>query len=288
MFDEVGKIFQAIPTNLMVTGGVSAMVAYLAALAFANGAVKQLLRMVCMACAVSASWYVFSHRADVFGPASAGMGNDRLLMFSGGAGVLAYAAARVMVWGLSFVGLLRLLGTLEGWKGAALSTIPSAFMLWSASMGLRVVGNAYGVETASKVAREGQRIQSYFGDAVNQARAAMDRSLLGSIAAKVDPFGMRATANLAKLMLVWPDSKIWAQMLQNGKVKQIFSHQRILDLGQDKAVRAAIEKKDFAGLIQLTQVEKVASHQDIEPLLTDASVEETMDKVIYARPPAKK
>lgn len=288
MFDEVTKVFQSIPTNLMVTGGVSALVAYLAALAFANGAIKQLLGMVCMACGVAAAWYVFGHRSEVFGTAGSSMGNDRLLMFAGGAGLLAYAAARLIMMLFSTIGLLKFFGSFTGWKGAILSTIPSAFMLWSASMALRVVGNAYGVETASKMAREGQRIQSYFGDAVNQARAAMDRSVLGTIAAKVDPFGMRSTANLAKLLLVWPDTALWNQLMQDGKVKQIFSHPKMLELGQDTAVRSAIEKKDFAGLIQLPQVAKAATHQDIEPLLTDASVEETMDKVVYARAPGKK
>jgi hypothetical protein len=284
MFEEVGKIFQTIPLSLWMTGGVSALIAYLAALAFANGAIKQLLGMVCMASGVAAAWYVFSSRSEVFGSAATGMNNDRLLMFSGGAGVLAYAASRMVLGLLSMVGVLRILGAFTGWKGALLSTIPSAFMLWSASMALRVVGNAYGVETASKMAQEGAKIQSYFGSAVNQARSAMDRSVLGSIAAKVDPFGMRSTANLAKLLLVWPDQKLWGQMMENGKVKEIFCHQRMLELGNDTTVRSAIEKKDFAGLIQLPQVTKAASHQDLEPLLTDASVEETMDRVVYARP----
>ena len=288
MLNDLEKVFQAIPTNLWVTGGVASFVAFLAALAFANGAIKQLLGMVAMGCGVAAAWYVFSHRTEVFGPSGASLTNDRLLMFAGGAGVLAYGAARVALMLLSAVGLLRFFGTFAGWKGAVLSTIPSAFLLWSSSMALRVVGNAYGVETASKVAREGQRIQSYFGEAVNQARSAMDRSVLGSIAAKVDPWGMRSTANLAKLLLAWPDTKLWTQMLENGKVKQIFSHQKILDLGNDPTVQGAIDKKDFAGLIQLSQVANAATHQDIEPLLTDASVEETMDKVMYARTAAKK
>ncbi len=288
MFEEVGKVFQTIPTNLWVTGGVSALIAYLAALAFANGALKQLLTMVCMACGVSAAWYVFSHRAEVFGSAGTTMANDRLLLFAGGAGLIAFGVARVVLSLLSMIGLLKILGSFAGWKGAALSMIPSAFMLWSASMALRVVGNAYGVEGASKMAREGQKIQSYFGDAVNHARSAMDRSVLGGIAAKVDPFGMRSTANLAKLLMVWPDQRIWTQMVQNRKIKELFSHPKMLEIGQDAAVRTAIEKKDFAGLIQLPQVGKLASHQDLEPLLTDASVEETMDKVVYARAAAKK
>lgn len=288
MLEEVGKLLQTVPTNLWVTGGVSALVAYLAALAFANGALKQLLGMVCMACGVSAAWFVFSHRAEVFGTASSNMANDRLLMFSAGAGLLAYGVARIILALLSMVGLLKLFGSFAGWKGAVLSTIPSAFLLWSASMALRVVGNAYGVETASTMAQQGQKLQSYFGDAVNQARSAMDRSVLGSIAAKVDPFGMRATANLAKLLMVWPDQRLWTQMVQNAKIKKIFSHPKMLEVGQDQAVRTAIEKKDFAGLIQLPQVGKLAMHQDIEPLLTDASVEETMDKVVYARVAVKK
>jgi hypothetical protein len=288
MFEEVSKIFQSVPTSLWLTGGVCAFVAYLAALAFANGALKQVLGMVCMACGVTAAWYVFSNRTEVFGPAASSMANDRLLMFAGGAGLLAYGIARLLLGLFSMFGLLKVLGSFAGWKGAMLSMIPSAFLLWSASMTLRVVGNAYGVEGASKVANEGQKIQSYFGDAVNQARSVMDRSVLGSIAARVDPFGMRATANLAKLLMVWPDQRLWMQMVQNPKIKSIFSHPRILEVGKDAAVRSAIEKKDFAGLIQLPQVGRLAMHQDIEPLLTDASVEETMDKVVYARTAARK
>lgn len=285
MLAAAADAFQRVPTSAWVTGGGAAFMAFLAGLAFSNGVLKQLMNMVCVAVGVGVAWYCFRHRGDVYGSAAASMGTDRLVGFSAIAGLIAYGVARIGVGMLSAFGLLRMMGGLAGWKGVALSIIPSGFLLWVAAMSLRLVGNLYGMEGVASVSREGARIQSTFGDLVNQARKMMEGSMVGGLVSSLDPFSMRPTANLARLLIVWPDKKLWPALAANPKTGKIYAHPKVAELGYNQAVRTAIEKKDFAGLMQMKEVETVAGYPDLNPLLSDVALEDAMDQIIYGRTP---
>lgn len=288
MLADVTDAFQRVPTTAWVTGGGAAFMAFLAGLAFSNGVLKQLLNMICVAVGVSVAWYCFKHRADVYGSSAASMGTDRLVGFSAVAGVIAYAICRVLVQVLSMFGIFGILGGLSGWRGMALSVIPSSFLLWVSAMALRLVGNLYGMEGVASVGREGTRIQNTFGDWVNQARRMIEQSSIGGVVTNLDPFSMRPTANLARLLIVWPDKKLWPQLAANAKTGKIYAHPKVGELGRDTKVRAAIEKKDFAGLMQMKEVEAVAAYPDLNPLLSDVGLEDAMDLIIYGRAPNPK
>jgi hypothetical protein len=204
--DALGRV----SAGTWVTAGGAAMVAFLAGLAFSKGVVRQLMTMASLALSVMVAWFVFTHRAEVFGSMGANMGTDRLLLFSAGAGLLTFFVSKGFTALLAAAGLLKLFGGMTGWKGMMISTIPSAFMLWVGAMVLRLGGNLYGLETASVVAREGSRISDQATSLWHEVSQSLDRSTLGSIAAQVDPFDMRATANLARLLILWPDGTVWA------------------------------------------------------------------------------
>ncbi len=288
MLAEVTEVFQKVPSSAWVTGGGAAVVAFLAGLAFANGVLKQIINMLCLAAGVAAAWYCLRHRADVFGPSAASMGTDRLVLFSGIVGLIAFVLARLGVGMLSMFGIFRLFGGMSGWKGVAMSILPSGFLLWVASMGLRLVGNLYGMESAAAIGREGTRITSTFGSWVNDARRMLEKSFVGNVMLTMDPFAMRPTANLTRLLIVWPDQRVWPQLSTNPKTRQIFAHPKVGELGKDPAVRKCIEAKDYAGLMQLKQVETVASYPDLQPLLSDVALEDAMDQILYGRTPNKK
>jgi len=270
-------------TSTWVTASAAAMVAFLAGLAFSKGVVQQLLTMVSLATAVSVAWFVFRHRGDVFGGTGAGLGTDRLLMFSAGAGLLTFFVCKGAVHLLAAAGLLKLLGSISGWKGMVLSTIPSGFILWVGAMVLRLVGNLYGLETASSVAREGSRIQGEAVSMIHQISQSFDRSMVGSLAARADPFDMRATSNLARLLILWPDGTVWQSLAKDAKTRAVLSHTEIQKLGHDPEVRRCIERRDFAGLIQLRQVETTAALPEIRPILSGLALEEAMDKLLYKK-----
>lgn len=272
-----------VSTGTWVTAGAAALVAFLAGMAFAKGVVQQLMTMASLALAVTVAWFVFSHRGEVFGSSAASLGTDRLLLFSAGAGLLTFFVCKGFVALLAAAGLLKIFGGLTGWKGMMVSTIPSAFLLWVGAMVLRLVGNLYGLETASAVAREGSRISDHATSLWQQVSESLDRSTLGSLAAKVDPFDMRATANLARLLILWPDGTVWASLAKDAKTRAVLNHQGIQKLGHDAEVRRCIERKDFAGLIQLRQVAETAAHPELRPILTGLALEEAMDRIIYKK-----
>ena len=277
--DALGRV----SAGTWVTAGGAAMVAFLAGLAFSKGVVRQLMTMASLALSVMVAWFVFTHRAEVFGSMGANMGTDRLLLFSAGAGLLTFFVSKGFTALLAAAGLLKLFGGLTGWKGMMISTIPSAFMLWVGAMVLRLVGNLYGLETASVVAREGSRISDQATSLWQEVSQSLDRSTLGSIAAQVDPFDMRATANLARLLILWPDGTVWAGLAKEAKTRAVLNHAEIQKLGHDPEVRRCIDRKDFAGLIQLKQVAKAAANEELRPVLSGLALEQAMDTIIYKK-----
>jgi hypothetical protein len=279
LLDGLGKV----STGTWVTAAAAAMVAFLAGLAFSKGVVRQLMTMASLGLSVAVAWFVFSHRGEVFGSMGASLNTDRLLLFSAGAGLLTFFVCKGFVAFLAAAGLLKLFGGLTGWKGVMISTIPSAFMLWVGAMVLRLVGNLYGLETASAVAREGSRLSDQATSLWHEVSQSLDRSTLGSIASQVDPFDMRATANLARLLILWPDGTVWAGLAKDSKTRAVLNHPGIQKLGHDADVRRCIERKDFAGLIQLNQVGQTAAHPDLKAVLTGLALEEAMDTIIYKK-----
>ena len=277
--DALGRV----SAGTWVTAGGAAMVAFLAGLAFSKGVVRQLMTMASLALSVMVAWFVFTHRAEVFGSMGANMGTDRLLLFSAGAGLLTFFVSKGLTALLAAAGLLKLFGGMPGWKGMMISTIPSAFMLWVGAMVLRLVGNLYGLETASVVAREGSRISDQATSLWQEVSQSLDRSTLGSIAAQVDPFDMRATANLARLLILWPDGTVWAGLAKDAKTRAVLNHAEIQKLGHDPEVRRCIDRKDFAGLIQLKQVSKAAANEELRPVLSGLALEQAMDTIIYKK-----
>jgi hypothetical protein len=277
--DALGRV----SAGTWVTAGGAAMVAFLAGLAFSKGVVRQLMTMASLALSVMVAWFVFTHRAEVFGSMGANMGTDRLLLFSAGAGLLTFFVSKGFTALLAAAGLLKLFGGMTGWKGMMISTIPSAFMLWVGAMVLRLVGNLYGLETASVVAREGSRISDQATSLWQEVSQSLDRSTLGSIAAQVDPFDMRATANLARLLILWPDGTVWAGLAKEAKTRAVLNHAEIQKLGHDPEVRRCIDRKDFAGLIQLKQVAKAAANEELGPVLSGLALEQAMDTIIYKK-----
>lgn len=281
-------MFGKVPSSTWMTAGAAAFIAFAAGLAFSNGVLKQILNMVSIGLGVWAAWFVFTNRSQVFGPAGAGMNTDRLLLFSTGIGLLTYFVCRAAVHLLAAVGLLRLMGGFAGWKGVAVSVLPSGFLLWVAAMGLKVVGSLYGMETAAAVAKGGSKLKTQAATVWDSLNKQVDRSMLGPIADTIDPLDMRAKANLSRLLILWPEGSVWQKLSKNAKVNKALHHERIQKLGTDAKVRACIEKKDFAGLMQLPQVGGAASHPDLEPVLSGLELESAMDELVYKKAPMAK
>lgn len=281
--DSLLDFLQTVPPSTWVTAGGAGFVAFAAGLAFSRGVMQQLLSMVSLVLAVTAGWFVFTNRTEVFGSVGSQMQSERLLYISGAAGLLTYVLCQVGVKMLAAMGILRLVGGLAGWKGVIISALPSTFLLWLGSSGLRLMGDVHGMESAAEVAKQGAKVQAQVVSVWDRLSKQMDRSTIGSIVAKVDPFDMRATANLARLLILWPDGSVWNKLAQDPKTNKALHNERIQKLGKDPKVRACIEKKDFAGLIHLPQVKEAAGHPDLKPVLTGLALEDAMDAVIYKR-----
>jgi len=282
---EVIDTVQKVPSSMWVTVGTVAFIFFAAGLAFSRGVVKQLMGMVTLAVSVGVGWYVFRHRVEIFGTSGMSMSTDRLLFLSAAAGLLTYFLCKAGVYLLATFGLLKMLGGLDGWKGVMLSMLPSSFLLWIGTMGLRLIGSIYGMESAAAVTKKGTDLESQAKSFWYSLSQRMDHSPIGSIAEKLDPYNLKATANLARLLILWPEGSMWQRLAaQSQKTADALNHPRIVELGNDPEVRKAIEKQDFAGLMQMRKVEAAANHPDLEPVLSGLALEQAMDSVVYGRP----
>lgn len=282
---EVLETVQKVPSSLWVTAGGVGFIAFAAGLAFSRGVVRQLVGMCTLAISVGVGWYVFRHRMEIFGSSAAGMSTDRLLFLSAAAGLLTYFLCKAGVYLLTAFGFINLLGGLNGWKGVLLSALPSSFLMWVATMALRLLGSIDGMESAAEVAKKGVDIQTQAQSIWTSLSQRLDNSFIGAMAQKFDPYDLKATANLSRLLILWPEGTMWQRLAaQSPKTANALNHPRIVELGSDLTVRKLIEKQDFAGLMQLKQVEEAARHPDLEPVLSGLDLEAAMDSIVYQRP----
>ncbi|MFN7561317.1 MAG: hypothetical protein ACK5TH_06020 [Prosthecobacter sp.] len=282
---EVLETVQKVPSSLWVTAGGVGFIAFAAGLAFSRGVVRQLVGMCTLAISVGVGWYVFRHRMEIFGASASGMSTDRLLFLSAAAGLLTYFLCKAGVYLLTAFGFINLLGGLNGWKGVLLSALPSSFLMWVATMALRLLGSIDGMESAAEVAKKGVDIQSQAQSIWTSLSQRLDNSFIGAVAQKFDPYDLKATANLSRLLILWPEGTMWQRLAsQSPKTAAALNHPRIVELGGDPNVRKLIERQDFAGLMQLKQVEEAARHPDLEPVLGGLDLEAAMDSIVYQRP----
>lgn len=282
-FDSLLESARRTVSGSGMTAGGLALVAFLAGLAFAKGIVKQVLTMVCLGVSVMAGMYIFQHRAQVFGAYGSSMSTDTLLLMSGGAALLTFFLTRALINVVAGFGLLSFLGSITGWKAGLLSLVPSGVLVWLSAMVLRLVGSVYGLENAA-VQQTGKGEKSDFGAWIEQLAQKVDRTSVGHYAEKLDPYGMRARANLCRLLILWPDGRVWQQIAAKGpEMARTLNHPELAALGRDEKVRQAISRQDFAGLMQLPQVVKVAHHPELEPFFKDLALEQSMDSIVYKR-----
>lgn len=256
-------------------------VAFLAGLAVARGVVSQVLGMLSLGAAVLASMYVFRHRADMFGAYASNMSTDTLLMVSGAAGLLTFFVARGVINIIAGFGLVSFLASMTGWKAGLISLLPSGVLVWLSAMVLRLVGSVYGLENAA-IEQGAKGEKSDLGAWVEQFAQKLDRTSIGKLTEQLDPYDVRATANLARLLILWPDGRVWQQLAARGpETANALNHAEIAALGRDEKVRQAIDRQDFAGLMMLPQVERAAANPQLEPFLKGLALEEAMDSIVY-------
>jgi hypothetical protein len=264
-----------------LTGWGLAVVAFFAGMAVARGIVSQILMMINLAIAVMAGLYVFQHRTTVFGSFAAEMKTDTLLWMSIAAAALTYFIVRGVVSFLAGFGLVSALAGFTGWKAGLLSLLPSGVLVWLGAMVLRLLGGVYGMADAQAVLN-GSPVQQSWGRWLSETAQRIDRTSVGRIVEKLDPYDIRARANLARLLILWPDGRVWQQLAAQGQAQaDALNHPQMIALGQDPKVDQAIRRGDFAGLMQLPQVRQAAANPELEPFLKTLQLEDAMDAVMY-------
>jgi hypothetical protein len=266
-----------------VNMGGFGVVAFLAGLAVSKGIVKQILNMITLTVSVLVAIYVFHHRTQLMGTYGSTMSTDTLLAVAGGSGLLTFFLTRGLVNFAAGFGLVSVLGKFTGWKAGVLSLLPSGMLVWLGAMVLRLMGGIYGMEDAAAGQKPGME-KSMMGEWVQKLAQKLDHSSAGQFLEGLDPYDVRAKSNLARLLILWPDGRVWQQLSKRDpSAAKALAHPEIQALGRDAKVRQAIERQDFAGLMQLPQIERAAANAQLEPFLKKLSLEESMDSIVYKK-----
>ncbi|MFN0080346.1 MAG: hypothetical protein ACKVY0_28090 [Prosthecobacter sp.] len=280
---EVIDTVQKLPSSTWVTWGTIGFMCFAAGIAFVKGVMQQVMRVLTLALSVGAGWYVFRHRTQIFG--ATGISTDHLLVLCIAAGALTYFVCRKGLLLLAGFGFLKLAGGVDGWKGMLMSLLPSGALLWIGALVLRLMGNLEGMESAAAVMKKGTALESQAKSIWHSLSQRMDGTPIGKLATHFDPYDIKATANLARLLILWPEGSMWQRLAaQSPATANALNHPRIAELGNDPEVRKAIEKQDFAGLMQMKKVEDAAHHPDLKPVLSGLALEQAMDSIVYGRP----
>lgn len=280
---EVLDTVQKVPSSTWVTWGTIGFMCFAAGIAFVRGVMQQIMRVLTLAVSVGAAYYVFRHRAQLFGASQ--MSTDHLLLLCAAAGLLTYFLCKGGLFLLAGFGFMKLTGGAAGWKGMLVSVLPSGALLWIAALVLRLMGNLEGMESAAEMMKKGGALESQAKSWWHTLSQRMDGTPIGKLATRLDPYDLKATANLARLLILWPEGSMWQRLAdQSSAAAAALNHPMIVELGYDPAVRKAIETQDFAGLMQMKKVEAAANHPDLAPVLSGLALEQAMDSVVYQRP----
>ncbi|WP_395750496.1 hypothetical protein [Prosthecobacter sp.] len=283
---ELLQHLQKVPHTTLATFAVVGFFAFAAGLAFAKGVMQQIINVATLALCAGAAWYVYMHRVLIFGAAGMHMTTTRMVIASVIAAGIMFAVCKVGKYFLAAFGLMRLLGGLTGWKGLIASLIPSGMLMWLGSVALRIIGSISGMENAAEIVKKGGAIESQAKSFFYSLSQKIDNSPVGGVAKWLDPYDIKPTANLARLLILWPEGTMWQRLAaQSPATANALNNKMVYDLGYDPDVRKAIESKDFAGLMQLPKVEKVANHPDLRPIFASMELEQAMDSVVYRQPP---
>jgi hypothetical protein len=283
---EVLQYAQKVPHTMWATIAIVGFFAFAAGLAFAKGVVQQIINVATLALCAAAAWYVFMHRTVIFGAAGMQITTNRMVIASLIAAGIMFAVCKVGKYFLVAFGLMRVLGGLTGWKGLIVSFLPSGALMWMGSVALRIVGSLYGMENAAEIVKKGGVIESQAKSIFYSLSQKIDNSSIGGLVKKLDPYDIKPTANLARLLILWPEGTMWQRLAaQSPATANALNNKMVYELGYDPDVRKAIENKDFAGLMQLPKIEKVANHPDLKPVFASMQLEMAMDSVVYKQPP---
>ncbi|WP_395739028.1 hypothetical protein [Prosthecobacter sp.] len=277
---------QKVPHTMWASIAIVGFFAFAAGLAFAKGVVQQIINVATLALCAAAAWYVYMHRTVIFGAAGMQITTNRMVIASLIAAGMMFAVCKVGKSFLAAFGLFRLLGGLTGWKGLIVSFLPSGALMWMGSVALRIVGSLYGMENAAEIVKKGGEIESQAKSIFYSLSQKIDNSAFGGVAKWMDPYDIKPTANLARLLILWPEGSMWQRLAaQSPATANALNNKMVYELGYDPDVRKAIASRDFAGLMQLPKVEKVANHPDLRPIFASMELEQAMDSVVYRQPP---
>jgi uncharacterized membrane protein required for colicin V production len=280
---EVLQTVQKVPSSTWVTWGIIGFICFTAGIAFVRGVMQQIMRALTLAISVGVAFYVFRHRVQFFG--ASGLSTDHLLLLCAAAGLLTFFVCKGGLFLLAGFGVLKLAGGMNGWKGMLVSLLPSGAVMWVSAMVLRLFGNLEGIESASDMMKKGGALESQAKSIWHNLSQRMDGTPFGKLVTQLDPYDLKATANLARLLILWPEGSMWQRLAaQSPAAAAALNNKHIIELGYDADVRKAIENRDFAGLMQMKKVVAAANDPELAPVLSGLELEQAMDSVVYQRP----
>lgn len=265
------------------------LMAVVAVVVMLRGLLQWVIVVASLALAVVGGSMVIDQRMFLLGSYAADVTTTKLMLLAVGVGIAVFLLARALLRAMANLGLLAFVAGVTGWKAGLLSLLPSGLALGLGAFVARGLSAVVCLQDALSASTAMIPVSpDSLGRWVASLSAQWDQSPAGAWMERLDPFDLRARSNLARLLVLWPDGRVWRELAQRDEaLAQMLNDPRILQLGSDPQIRLAIEKRNVAGLMQMRQVAELAADSRWEPLLKALAVESAIHEVTYRRPAAK-
>jgi hypothetical protein len=262
------------------------VVAVFAARAFLGGIVRLVFGMVSLAVAAWLGYAVFLHGREWLAPLfGLEPGSEQVLYAAWGAGIAAYLTLGAAGRGLAnrFAGDAKTLGP-SRLAGAALSLVPSLFLLWVAYTALRASGAVSELAGADRLAGAADGEEVVIGGMFARAKRALDESRVGALVGKLDPFAPGDTTKLAQLLILAKDPEAWEQARQVPSAAAVLDHPAVGRLLRDNDVRSLVAHSNHTALLRRPELRQAALDPDLRRALAAVDPGEVA-RALTAKPP---
>ncbi|MFT4549520.1 MAG: hypothetical protein ACI9UA_001020 [Pseudoalteromonas tetraodonis] len=248
----------------------------IAAIGFVRGVLRMIFGAIALAIGSIAAYFTYQNAPLFFERPRV------ILIVSIVAGLVVYLLARKLILGILLRPLLGKHRGVMGGKGALVSIIPAAFLIWTLANGFRLSGTMMEMEQTEKnvTAAEGEKIEDGW---IAHLRGAMDNDWLASFLAKIDPFVERGKAALVQILISSKDEGAPDAIASYDKdAAEVIRHPAIQKLKSDPEIRQLIDNGEYVQLLQHPKVREAAKNNRITDKLKSIDIGATLEKALYS------
>ena len=276
MSDSSDLLNGLLPFPVSFTSLALILFAIIAGFAFVRGVLRLIFATVALGIGAGAAYYVYGQAPSMISSPRA------ILATSIAAGLLVFVLARYLIIDLLLRPILGKHRGASGGRGALLSLIPAALLVWVLATGFRLTG------TVMEMEQFGNNVTVAEGEQIHQGwlahwRRAMDNDDLARLLAKVDPFIQQGRAILVGFLISTRDQAAPGQLADaDADADAIINSPAMQDLSKDPEIRRLIESGEYIALLQHPKVRQATRESGLAERLKSIDIGGNLENALFS------